>query len=100
MKKTDNESILESVRNTKSVISNSPSKIDIDAFINWLSSHYSQINCFATSWGSLKINFRKLYFKYENVLPIIQEVILPVIVSYLFFPQSERKSLSIYFIKK
>ena len=59
MKKTDNERILESVRNTPSVVSNSQSKIDIDSFINYLSSHYSQINCFAISCESLKIIFRK-----------------------------------------
>ena len=48
-RKTDNERILESVRNTTSVVFNPSSKIDIDI----LSLHNPQINCFAISYESL-----------------------------------------------
>ena len=54
MRKRDNERKLEIVRNTTSVVFNPPSKIDIDSFINCLSSHYPQINCFTISCESLK----------------------------------------------
>ena len=58
-RKTGNERRLESIRNTTSVVFNPSSKIDIDSFINSLSSHYPQVNCFAISCESLKIIFRK-----------------------------------------
>ena len=96
LKKTDNERILESVRNSTSVVFNPLSKINIDSFINCLSSQYSQINCVAISCEYLKIIFRKLYFEYENVLPIFPEVILPVKFSYLFLPERELKKKSEY----
>ena len=86
---------LESVRNTTPVVLHPLSKIDIDSFIHSLSSHYHpQMDYFIISCDFLKIIFRKLYFEYQNVLPIIPECILLIIFSYLFLPDRELKKKS------
>ena len=85
---------LKCFRNTTPSDLHSLSKIDIDSFINSLSSHYPEMNCFVIRCESLKIIFSKLYFEYQHVLPIIPECILPIIFSYLFLQYRELKKKS------
>ena len=91
---------LESVCNTTSVVLHPLSNIDINSFINSLSSHYPQMNWFIISCESLKIIFCKLYFEYQNVLPIIPECILPIIFPHLFLPDRKLKKKSEFYFTK